>query len=130
MGKLYRHYGLVPGEVWRWPNFAPREVACKGSGELLVDEGALDKLQALRDRLGVPLHVNSAYRSEAHNRAVGGSPTSQHRLGRAFDVSLRTVTRQALTRAARVVGFTGIGQYDGFVHVDTGPARTWDLRKR
>lgn len=130
MSKLYRHYSDVPTETWRWPNFTPREIACRGSGELLVDEAALDKLQALRDRLGAPLHLNSAYRSEAHNRAVGGSPKSQHRLGRGFDISLRTVTRQELTKAARLVGFTGIGQYDSFIHVDTGPARTWDLRTR
>jgi hypothetical protein len=38
--------------VWRWPNFSPAEIACRGTGKVLVNEPALDKLQALRDRLG------------------------------------------------------------------------------
>ena len=35
-------------------------------------------LQALRDRLGKPLIVRSAYRSPEHNRAVGGATRSKH----------------------------------------------------
>lgn len=46
---------------------------------------ALDKLQALRDRLGKPLIVRSAYRSPEHNRAVGGATRSKYMEGAAFD---------------------------------------------
>lgn len=131
MPKLYARWQDVPADAWRWPNFTPRELACQGSGALQVDEAALDKLQEVRQRIGKPLRINSAYRSAAHNKAVGGSPTSQHLHGRAFDVALSAgVTREALTRLAKAAGFTGIGQYDSFVHVDTGPARTWDERKK
>lgn len=136
MPKLYAHWRDVPKAAWRWPNFSPQEIACKGFGELMLDEGALDKLQALRRALGRPVVINSAYRSEAHNRAVGGSPTSQHRLGKAFDIALRgpasarDIEREELIREALEVGFTGIGRYDGFVHVDTGPERTWDYRTK
>lgn len=131
MPKLYTRWQDVPADAWRWPNFTPRELACKGSGALLVDEGALDRLQEVRQRIGRPLRINSAYRSEAHNRAEGGSPTSLHKLGRAFDVALSTgVSRERLTAMAKAAGFTGIGQYDSFVHVDTGPARTWDRRTK
>lgn len=28
-----------------WPNFSPAEIACRGTGKLLVNEPALDKLQ-------------------------------------------------------------------------------------
>ena len=72
----YRHWRDVPENAWRWPNFSPAEIACRGSGTLLVNEPALDKLQALRDRLGKPLIVRSAYRSLEHNRAVGGATRS------------------------------------------------------
>ena len=41
-------------------------------------------LQPLRDEFG-PLLTTSAYRSEAVNTAVGGSPTSYHRAGLGWD---------------------------------------------
>lgn len=42
-------------------------------------------LQPTRDRWG-PVVVNSAYRSEAVNAAIGGSSTSQHPRGEAADI--------------------------------------------
>ena len=55
------HWRDVPEGTWGWPNFSPAETACQGTGKLLVNEAALDKLQALRDPLGKPLIVHSAY---------------------------------------------------------------------
>lgn len=49
---------------------------------------AEDILQPIRDRWRSPIIVNSAYRSEAVNKAVGGVPTSQHRLGEAADIKV------------------------------------------
>jgi hypothetical protein len=31
----------VPAAVCRWPNFSPAEIACRGTGKLLVNEAAL-----------------------------------------------------------------------------------------
>ena len=42
-------------------------------------------LEAVQALLGAPLEISSAYRSPALNRAVGGSPTSQHSQGLAAD---------------------------------------------
>ena len=47
-------------------------------------------LDPLRDMYGKPIYVNSGYRSEALNKAVGGSKTSQHVLGMAADIDTRT----------------------------------------
>ncbi|MEC5292833.1 D-Ala-D-Ala carboxypeptidase family metallohydrolase [Aurantimonas sp. C2-6-R+9] len=63
---------------------------------------------ALRDRLGKPLIVRSAYRSPEHNRVVGGATRSRHMDGAAFE------------DAAREVGFH---PRSGFTHVDLGPER-------
>ena len=52
---------------------------------------AVNILQPLRDALGRPIIVNSAFRSEAVNLAVGGVPTSQHRLGEAADIVVRDI---------------------------------------
>lgn len=47
---------------------------------------AEDILQPIRDAWKSPIIVNSAYRSEAVNKAVGGVKNSQHRLGEAADI--------------------------------------------
>lgn len=43
-------------------------------------------LQPLRDAVGKPMRVNSAYRGPEANKAVGGSKTSQHMTGEAADI--------------------------------------------
>ena len=130
MPKFYARWQDVPADAWRWPHFKPSEIASPDDDSLLVDEEALDRLEEVRGRLGKPMHINSAYRSQAHNKDVGGEPDSQHRKGKAFDVRLQGVTRTELLKAAKAAGFTGFGQYDSFMHIDTGPARTWDKRTR
>jgi zinc D-Ala-D-Ala carboxypeptidase len=122
---FYDHWRDVPESTWRWPNFSPAEIACRGTGKLLINEAALDKLQALRDRLGKPLIVRSAYRSPEHNRTVGGATRSKHLDGAAFDISMANHDPVAFEAAAREVGFLGFGFYprSGFIHVDLGPAR-------
>lgn len=43
-------------------------------------------LDPLREWYGKPITVNSGYRCEALNKAVGGSKTSDHMTGRAADI--------------------------------------------
>ena len=126
----YKHWRDVPERSWRWKNFSPAEIACRGTGSLRINEEALDKLHALRDRLGKPLIVRSAYRSPAHNRAVGGAPRSKHMDGTAFDIAMANHDPVAFEAAARAVGFLGFGYYprSGFMHIDLGPARQWGER--
>lgn len=88
----------------------------------------MDKLQKLRNVLGKPLLITSAYRSAAHNKAVGGATHSQHRLGKAFDVVMANQDPWEFEKAARAVGFTSFGHYpkSNFMLIDTGPARRWN----
>jgi zinc D-Ala-D-Ala carboxypeptidase len=120
----------VPATRWRWKNFSPAEIACRGSGSLRLHEDALDRLQALRDALAKPLIVRSAYRSPAHNKKVGGAPQSKHLEGTAFDIAMANHDPVAFEAAARAVGFTGFGFYprSGFIHIDLGPSRIWGQR--
>ncbi len=117
----------VPETLWRWPEFSPEEIACRGDGKIQINEAALDKLQALRDRLGVPLIVHSAYRSPDYNRRVGGVKQSMHLQGAAFDISMANYDPTAFETAARAIGFSGFGFYprQNFMHVDIGRARQW-----
>jgi zinc D-Ala-D-Ala carboxypeptidase len=125
--RFYAHWRDVPLETWRWPSFSPAETACRGSGAIRIHEEALDRLQALRNRLSKPLIVRSAYRSPEHNRRVGGAPASKHMLGAAFDIAMANHDPVAFEAAARAVGFLGFGTYprSGFMHIDLGPARRW-----
>jgi hypothetical protein len=128
--RTYHHFRDLPGSLWRWPNFSPAEIACRGTGKLKLVPEALDKLQALRDLLGKPLIIRSAYRSPEHNRAVGGATRSKHMDGAAFDIAMSNHDPVAFEAAAREVGFLGFGFYprSGFIHVDLGPARQWGER--
>ena len=42
--------------------------------------------QPIRDWCGHPIKINSMYRSEDLNKAIGGSKTSQHSFGQALDL--------------------------------------------
>jgi uncharacterized protein YcbK (DUF882 family) len=44
-------------------------------------------LDPLRKEYGKPIQVNSGYRCDLLNKAIGGSPTSQHCLGLAADIT-------------------------------------------
>lgn len=127
---FYGDWRNADSEHWPYKSFRPVELACKETGSLVLDLDAMDKLQTLRDYLSMPLVLDSAYRSPQHNTAIHGEPDSQHMLGKAFDIALSGhITQERLVAAAQRCGFTGIGLYDTFVHVDTGPSRTWDNRK-
>jgi zinc D-Ala-D-Ala carboxypeptidase len=49
----------------------------------VISEEVFDKV---REYFGVPLFISSGYRSAALNKAIGGSATSDHNLGRALDL--------------------------------------------
>lgn len=123
----YKTPDKFPVNLWKWPNFTPAELACRGTGNLKIDLDSLDKLQALRDLLGKPLYVNSAYRSQAYNKRIGGALHSQHMMAKAFDVSMSNHDPIEFEKAARKVGFKGFGYYPhlGFMHIDTGRERSW-----
>lgn len=46
-------------------------------------------LQPLRNAYGLPIFINSGYRSAALNATIGGARNSQHMLGQAADITAR-----------------------------------------
>lgn len=123
------HPEPYPGiDAWRWPNFTPDELRCKGSGKLAFHPGFLDALQQLRSELGKPMVITSGCRSTMHNAAVGGHSHSLHicdapqhdgQLGTlAVDVAYGSgAFRGALVSLAWAIGFS-IGWGNGFIHLD------------
>ena len=107
-------------------NFTETEFRCRGSGALPLqgmDPRLIDALQSIRDHFGVPVTITSGYRSEAHNAAVGGSPNSQHRHGRAADFVVRGVCPLEVFRFLDGTWPGGLGRYRTFTHIDTRPQR-------
>jgi zinc D-Ala-D-Ala carboxypeptidase len=73
------------------PNFNSDEFDCACSNlackNTLIDEGLIKLLEKFRTSVGTRININSGYRCEAHNAAVGGEEHSQHILGTAADIS-------------------------------------------
>ena len=124
----FSHHSLATD--WRWRHFTPAELASKGDGSLKLDEASLDMLEVLRIRIDAPMLVTSAYRDPAHNRRVGGATGSYHMKGQAFDIRMENHDPVEFEAVARSVGFKGFGYYprQGFMHIDTGPARSWGTK--
>lgn len=126
MNYMYKSYKDVKPENWPYKYFSPKEIACKGTGTLLINHDALSKLDKLRKALGKPMVLTSAYRSESHNRKVGGAKFSWHMKGRAFDVRMENHDPHEFEKMARTCGFKGIGYYPehGFMHIDDRDVET------
>lgn len=59
------------------------------------------RMERIRTIVGMPLTVNSWYRSPNTNRLIGGSSTSAHRYGLAVDFTVRGNARIAFDRIRR-----------------------------
>lgn len=95
-----------------------------------------NQLEVVRSKvlLGNSITVNSGYRSEAVNRAVGGSPTSDHRLGDAADITCAGFGKPyEICIAIRDSGilYDQLIQEGTWVHISFGPRmRQMELTRR
>jgi len=81
-------------------------------------------LDPLREALGRPVNINSGFRSEAVNKAVGGAASSQHRFGEAADIVVPGMTVEQLVariRALKLPFDQVIDEFGSWVHVSYGP---------
>lgn len=81
---------------------------------------------------GKPIMVNSAFRSEAVNSAVGSKNTSDHRRGCAADIRVPGMTPDEVTRAiiASDLGYAQvIREFDRWTHVAI-PTHEGDVAKK
>lgn len=127
-GVMVKEYSLArDGEMQISKNFKVKEFRCKdGSDRILIDtDFVVNKLQKIRDGLGSPITINSAYRTESYNRKAGGAKSSYHMKGQAFDITVKGHTPLEVARFAQSLGITGIIQYNGFAHVDSRPTKYW-----
>ena len=102
-------------------NFKVKEFKCNdGSDTILIDvDFVRTKLQDIRTHFGVPVTINSAYRTATYNAKVGGAKSSYHMKGQAFDIVVKGHTPAEVARYAKQIGVLGVIQYNTFTHVDS-----------
>ena len=111
-------------------NFSIGEFECK-CGCIMPDEvlynvvKLVNQLQTIRDVIKTPIQINSAYRCRKHNKAIGGSVSSQHILGKAADIVVRgydpsleiyPLIEELIKEGLILQG--GLGDYTTFTHYD------------
>ena len=117
--------------------FKEKEFACKCCGQLppLARENVKalvrEVLDPVREKLGMPIVVNSGYRCEKHNKDVGGVRNSQHLRGEAADIHCQDNERlkQLIIENGK---FDQLITYPSFLHVSykrTGGNRHQRLKK-
>lgn len=90
-----------------------------------MDEAFLAKLDEVRYRAGIPLVLNSAYRSPAYERSKGRAGTSAHCEGKAVDIRCNSDrNRWAIVKAALDAGISRIGIGRTYIHLDTSGTHT------
>ena len=95
-----------------------------GSGMPIEQGGKMDKeflfkLDEARMMAGTPFKITSGYRTEAHNKKVGGVKGSSHTKGCAVDIAINSgLQRSVIVCALAKAVFTRIGIAKTFVHVD------------
>lgn len=86
-----------------------------------MDDEFLYMLDSIRHEAGIPLVLNSAYRSPAYERSKGRSGTGAHIYGLAADIRCNDGrNRLKIMEAALRCGIRRIGVAKTYIHLDQG----------
>lgn len=110
------------------PNFSYKELTATNTGfkneatgnNLARLRSLSHKLQYIRNIVGKPLYINSAYRDRLVNSAVGGSKTSFHCIGSAADVSIMNLDKDEQDKLEKAILSSyprEFIKYDTFYHI-------------
>jgi len=99
-----------------------------------MDNRLIDIVSATQYMIGHdrPFSVISGFRSQRTNNALrrrssGVAKNSYHVKGMAMDLRMKGVEMETIANIGEALNCGGIGRYSSsnFVHLDSGPARTW-----
>ena len=114
-------------------NFKVSEFTCKcGCHTNIIDQRVINMAQTIRDKLGVPINVNSGCRCNKHNLAVGGTYGSYHTKGLAADLSCAHGAKRLFAVIADLKARGELPDLEyailyikkDFVHIDCGEKRS------
>jgi uncharacterized protein YcbK (DUF882 family) len=108
---------------------------CHHTGEVAaIDVRMLEHINLVQNKFGGDreIHIISGFRSPEYNALLVRSGrraarNSLHMQGRAVDLRIAGIHHKAVRQAALELGYGGVGYYprSKFVHLDSGPFRTW-----
>lgn len=110
--------------------FAPAEFRrCTPSCSIgQMDADFLALLDRVRESAGIPLVLNSAFRSREYERQMGRTGTSAHCKGKAVDIRCNTSqNRYKIIRAALECGIRRIGVGKSYIHLDSSETHAQDV---
>ncbi|MCC8456166.1 hypothetical protein C6H64_01275 [Photorhabdus luminescens] len=99
-----------------------------------IDPKLFDQIYLLQMMMGInkPVQLISGYRSlitnnQLRKQSKGVARQSYHTRGRAMDFHIEGIELSRICKAALKMKAGGVGYYphSNFVHIDTGPVRTW-----
>lgn len=113
MKKMYKYFD--------WRDF---ELCTPRCLQEQMNEDFMRMLDKARDIAGIPFVLNSAYRNESWEVAMGRTGKSSHTKGVAVDIKcICSYERLIIVRSLLDVGFSRIGIYDMFIHVDSDTSK-------
>ena len=103
--------------------FTEDELKCTHCGKSGMDKDFMVRIEALREQLGFPFPVNSAYRCPEHPIEARKSSPGAISIVHAIDIGVQGEKAHMLLDAALQAGFTGIGvsqkgSLGRFIHLD------------
>jgi uncharacterized protein YcbK (DUF882 family) len=108
-------------------NFSREEFKCKcGCGLMAINPAIVQRLQVIRDIVGLPITITSGYRCKKHNLEINGAKESQHMMGNAVDWTIKDYSMSSV--ALLLHEWSGGFHFykdDNFIHTDIGPRRRW-----
>lgn len=117
---------LPQPEATPWPHFTAAEFrhASPSCDPIQMTSSFMEAIERIRERSGVPMRINSAFRSYEYERSKGRSGNSYHCVGSALDVHCdNSVSRYKLVEACMYFGELSMVLHPTYIHFDNRPIR-------
>ena len=121
-------------------NFSKSEFMCSCGCEMPKEvlnnvQKLANQLQIIRNKVNVPITINSAYRCPKHNSIIGGAKSSQHLQGKASDIVIEGYSNDDVADlieeliASGDILQGGLGRYNTFTHYDIRKTKArWNFK--
>ena len=119
-----------PSKNFTWAEFASKDGAEMPPAVKENIKKLAQNLEVIRSYFNLPIKINSGWRSEAHNRNIGGVKNSAHVKGNAADIVIKGKTAAEVQNGIEVlikagkISEGGVGKYPNFTHYDIRGKKT------
>lgn len=112
---------LPQPEATPWPHFTAAEFrhATPSCDPVQMSPSFMEAIEEIRERSGVRMHINSAFRSRSYELSKGRTGNSFHCVGCALDVACtNSVSRYKLVEACMHFGKLSMVIHPTYIHFD------------